>query len=396
MSSAIEHDREFWERHAQHDPLWAILSDPTRKGRKWDLEGFFATGAREISLVLYQLDRLHPGLPRGSALDFGCGIGRLTQALATYFEQAAGVDISPTMIRLAGKLNRYPDRVGYVVNSREDLRVFGDHAFDFIYSDIVLQHLEPPLALRYLAEFFRVLRIGGALVFQLPSHLRPAGDQAPAIRPMPEDAYRARLIVDGPPAAAAAGSDMTLMGSITNESPHEWSQREFGSIRVGNHWLDRNSAAMLIQDDGRASISGTLRPGETIRFVLGVTAPAGAGDYQCEVDLVHEGISWFADKGSRPSRFVVGVGDASIDPSQPHSQKSADGTPPAVDFRDTDVYSELPALTEDPGDFPMHGIHRDTILELIASHGARLLHVEEDERCGKEWVGYRYFVSASR
>ena len=38
---------------------------------------------------------------RRSALDFGCGIGRLSQALAEHFDQVYGVDISPKMIELA-------------------------------------------------------------------------------------------------------------------------------------------------------------------------------------------------------------------------------------------------------------------------------------------------------
>src|SRR5687768_5571429 len=44
-----------WEQHARHDPLWAILSDPSFRDRKWNATQFFETGAREISLLI--LDR---------------------------------------------------------------------------------------------------------------------------------------------------------------------------------------------------------------------------------------------------------------------------------------------------------------------------------------------------
>jgi len=50
------------------------------------------------------------------------------------------------------------------------------------------------------------------------------------------------------------------------------------------------------------------------------------------------------------------------------------------------------AATEDPGPLPMHGVHRDVVEQLIAEHGAAVVHLEPDERCGKEWVGYRYYV----
>ncbi len=37
------------------------------------------------------------------ALDFGCGIGRLTQLLCKFFKKCIGVDISKEMIKLANK-----------------------------------------------------------------------------------------------------------------------------------------------------------------------------------------------------------------------------------------------------------------------------------------------------
>jgi hypothetical protein len=65
---------------------------------------------------------------------------------------------------------------------------------------------------------------------------------------------------------------------------------------------------------------------------------------------------------------------------------------PLVVPRLANIYDELPTATEGPGDFPMHGIQREAILKLIGANGAQLLRIEEDGRCGKEWVGYRYFV----
>lgn len=389
---APRHGRDFWERHAQHDPLWAILSDPSKKGRKWDLPEFFETGAREISIVLYRLAEFDVAVDRGSALDFGCGVGRLTQALAGHFSQAVGVDISPTMIQLAEKLNRHPDRVRYVSNAREDLSIFDNDAFDFVYSDIVLQHVEPTATRRYLAEFLRVLKKGGVLVFQLPSHPRPVGEQGTAARPMPEDAYRARLTVRTiPESAIGSSTDLMAFGSVTNLSARSWSQPECGSIRLGNHWFDARGETMLVQNDGRISLPPTLGPGETFDFALKMKAPAIAGEYRCEIDLVHEAVAWFVDRGSSSVRFVVRVeapsGGQGRVAEEPHRENYA---PPAV--QDGGIYDDLPPETEDPGGIPMYSIHRDEIVALISSHGAQLLRLEEDGKCGREWVGYRYFV----
>lgn len=150
------------------DPFWAILTDPKKKNRGWDAGEFFSTGGPEVAGVLARVEQLHP-LRRGRALDFGCGVGRLTQPLSEQFSEACGVDISPSMIELARKHNRNQGRCQYFLNSKGDLSIFPERHFDFIYSSITLQHIRPQFAKRYLEEFVRVLAPGGVLVFQLPS-----------------------------------------------------------------------------------------------------------------------------------------------------------------------------------------------------------------------------------
>jgi SAM-dependent methyltransferase len=106
---------------------------------------------------------------RRSALDFGCGIGRLTQALAGHFEQVYGVDISPKMIELARQHNRRGARCEYRCNPVTNLGEFETGSIDMIYSWITLQHMQPRHARRYMREFLRVLAPGGLLLFQYPS-----------------------------------------------------------------------------------------------------------------------------------------------------------------------------------------------------------------------------------
>jgi ubiquinone/menaquinone biosynthesis C-methylase UbiE len=165
----IEELEKNWDSFGKIDPLWAILTLPEKQGGKWDVTEFFSTGKAEIASLRSDLDSLQIRVPRGQALDFGCGVGRLTQALAEHHEQVTGVDIAPSMIERAKEFNRYGDRCTYVLNERDDLGCFGDNSFDFIYSNYTLQHMQPHYAERYLREFVRVLRPHGVLVFQLPS-----------------------------------------------------------------------------------------------------------------------------------------------------------------------------------------------------------------------------------
>jgi SAM-dependent methyltransferase len=153
-----------WESLAQRDAFHAILTDETKAGGKWDVAEFMATGAAEIETVLRHLAELKC-VPdwNGAALDFGCGVGRLTQALGRHFASCVGIDISESMIRKAQVLNKLA-HCRYVQNSEAQLP-FPNATFSFIYSNIVLQHIPPRLAKEYLREFVRVLAPGGVLVF---------------------------------------------------------------------------------------------------------------------------------------------------------------------------------------------------------------------------------------
>ncbi len=56
---------------------------------------------------------------------------------------------------------------------------------------------------------------------------------------------------------------------------------------------------MVAFDNERTTLSGHLHPGSDTLVQLQVTAPTEPGDYLLEVDLVHEGITWFADRGAQ-------------------------------------------------------------------------------------------------
>jgi ubiquinone/menaquinone biosynthesis C-methylase UbiE len=156
-----------WEDLAELDPLWAILSDHQKQFGRWDLEEFFASGQHEID-ALMQACGIGKG-SKGRVFDFGCGVGRLSRALRPYFAEVYGVDISEEMIRLARK---HTPSCKFFVNQTDDLHLFKDNFFDFVYSNIVLQHQRSrDLAKAYVREFIRVIRPGGTIVFQIPHKL---------------------------------------------------------------------------------------------------------------------------------------------------------------------------------------------------------------------------------
>jgi SAM-dependent methyltransferase len=164
---ALERLRATWGALGEDDPLWAILSDPRKRGGRWDVTEFFAAGEAEIAVLDVACEAF--GLPqaRRSALDFGCGVGRLSRALAARYANVVGVDISTSMVGHARRLNADRPNLRFVENAQSDLRFANDSSFDLVYSVITLQHMPAALQRAYIAEFLRVLAPDGLGVFQV-------------------------------------------------------------------------------------------------------------------------------------------------------------------------------------------------------------------------------------
>lgn len=204
-----------WTELGSDDPMWAALTLPGKSNRKsgrksgrksrraqsgddeptgWTESEFLATGRTEIDAMLARLDELNVSPRRGTALDFGCGPGRLTAALAAAgFSLAIGLDISLSMLETARRLTAAPagdldstragaagDAEGVLPgvcefrhNDGPTLAGIADDSVDLVYTCRVLQHMPPALAAGYVREFLRVTAPGGLVVFQLPAEPAP-------------------------------------------------------------------------------------------------------------------------------------------------------------------------------------------------------------------------------
>ena len=99
MARMISTDKA-WERFGKLDPYFGVLAD--EKFASANIEEnrdlFFETGRNSVAHILNQYRDHFGDLPRGRALDFGCGVGRLTFPLAAEFSSVLGLDISPSML----------------------------------------------------------------------------------------------------------------------------------------------------------------------------------------------------------------------------------------------------------------------------------------------------------
>lgn len=349
-----------WDAFGRLDPFWAILTDPDRRGNRWDPAEFFATGRQEMAAVFEHAARLGVPAARRRGLDFGCGAGRLTQALALYVDEVDGLDIAASMIDLAEQHNAHGACCRYAVNDRPDLSRFLEKTFDVVYTGRVLQHMEPRYAESYVRELVRVLAPGGYLSFDLPSEhgFFPADDVAAR----PSGAYSATLHVDTCPSSLACGQVVHLAVRATNTGAQAWDR---GKLNIGNHWA-RADGSVVVRDDARSPIELPWDPGATLRVDLAITAPESPGRYRLQCDVVEEGVTWFADAGSTLAEVGVTVG------------------------ADVPVPTPEPASASDEPAMEMHAVRRERVEQLLAESGVRLLDVRRVYHAGPTWLAFRY------
>lgn len=374
-----------WDEFGKQDPLWAILTNPTKKNNSWKPEEFFQTGEEEINAVLEYISSLNISLSRKRAFDFGCGVGRLTQALCLYFDECYGVDIAPSMIDFAKQYNRHGDKCKYYVNDADNLSLFEDDYFNFIYSKIVLQHIKPEYSKNYIKEFVRILAPGGLLVFQAPSELAPV-EKLDALE---DDAYRTQITLLEPLVNVEAGTKTTVRVKIKNTSNVTWPSFEDShgkyNISLGNHWLNE-AGRTIVSDDGREPLPKTLEPNEEVEVSLTVSIPAQSDTYVLELDMVHEQIAWFKDKGSQTLRIPVKVEGISQLQSMGRKMLSLYRKLRAINDVKTSSSLFVPRME-------MYGIPKDTVLKIVTSNGGKVVDVQQDGSAGQGWFSFLYCVT---
>ena len=193
-----------WEALGETDPLFGVLSDPTKFGGKWNAGEFFASGQAHVQKLRDTLAAARASFNPGTCLDFGCGVGRLTVPLSESFTHTIGVDIARPMIAAARKHRPPAARCEFILNRDPDLRRFSSQRFDVVHSCLVLQHIPPEIAVQYIAEFFRVAAPGGLIVFQVPAVVRTASEIT-AAHALPDSAFVAGIAIVDPPDTLEAG-----------------------------------------------------------------------------------------------------------------------------------------------------------------------------------------------
>ena len=174
LTRLFEHVASSWQELGSSDPYYSVLTQEEFAGlpSQERIEAFFRSGPGDVERFLLALQRNELDLTgRPVCLEYGCGLGRITQALAPRFQKVIGVDISRTHLAEASK-QAHERRVDNIEWMHLESIAALDRLppVDVIYSMIVLQHNPPPVIDRIVSTFARILKPGGIAYFQVPTY----------------------------------------------------------------------------------------------------------------------------------------------------------------------------------------------------------------------------------
>lgn len=150
--------RTFWDERARENALYFV--DNTIDYRNPDAEAFWRDGERVVDRILDLLGaRIEPD---HEVVEIGCGVGRLTRALAARARRVVALDVSAEMLARAREANPHLDNVEWLLGDGTSLAGVADASADVCFSHVVFQHIpDPAVTLGYVREMGRVLRPGG-------------------------------------------------------------------------------------------------------------------------------------------------------------------------------------------------------------------------------------------
>jgi SAM-dependent methyltransferase len=167
----LEKMREDWDQRARENARYYVASGQ----EQWSDEEYFRSGEINVEReILTDLGNVCQGKDpkQMRVLEIGCGTGRITRALAKFFGEVYGVDISGEMVRQARlALRDFPNAHVFQNNGR-DLAVVreaaGETPLDFAFSYIVFQHIPNREVIEnYVREVSGLLREGALFKFQV-------------------------------------------------------------------------------------------------------------------------------------------------------------------------------------------------------------------------------------
>ncbi|MCO6451725.1 MAG: N-acetylmuramoyl-L-alanine amidase [Caldilineales bacterium] len=130
--------------------------------------------------------------------------------------------------------------------------------------------------------------------------------EPPTEQPTNNVPYRASIRILARVSEGKAGQEVTFTLAVANLGNDTWANSGKNPVRLGYRWLDKNNQQVMAPDV-RTALPSSVKPGGEVQLSAKIGLPYMAGTYTLTLDMVHEGVTWFADKGSpvATAEFVV-------------------------------------------------------------------------------------------
>jgi spore maturation protein CgeB len=241
-----------WDRRVTHDYRFWITNDLASDSVIWN------DGERDLDQILFGIE----GSSVVSAIEIGCGVGRMLPAAARRLPNAKilGVDISPRAIEKARELHSSLEdngvtksgQISFLVNSGVDLSPIKSRSVDLIWSFAALPHTPTRVFAAYLSEIKRVLAESGCARLQLF-----IGAQDP---PAERDTLRVRAYTEEALKAAVAASGLRLTGFTSVTLPLQELLDELNLVPVIITIEQGDGAAMDVEGLAKILLNGLREP----------------------------------------------------------------------------------------------------------------------------------------
>jgi SAM-dependent methyltransferase len=160
-----------WKKWGVTDPLWGVSTWPGKERGgfdPWTDDEFYQMGKADWNDFLIHWKQY--GVDNDSCLEIGCGAGRITMHLASFFQKTFAVDVSEGMLSYAKDHIKNPS-VSFILTDGICLPKESD-SVSAVFSTHVFQHFDTlSYASEYFSEISRILRPGGTMMIHLPIYL---------------------------------------------------------------------------------------------------------------------------------------------------------------------------------------------------------------------------------
>jgi len=262
-----------WQLISARDPFYGVLTNErylTENLTPAVVAEFYESGRIDIDHTVDALRELSgdPFAPE-VALDFGCGVGRLTFAMAGYARRVVGVDVAEPMLEV-GRQQAAQRGVGNV-DLQTDLPVVG---VDWVNSVIVFQHIPPDRGQRVFDDLVRLLRPGGYLSLQL-TFFRDRRHTGEVERDLGDYRYDGKAVeLLSPPSADGAGG-MSMYDYDLNRAFHTLFTSGVERLRV-DHTDHGGCHGVMLHGRKRLDAPDVVEAGEAVATAPVPTATPAA------------------------------------------------------------------------------------------------------------------------